>query len=200
MTSPVDDPVGVPGGIPRRIRKAERWQLIALAVIGVVLAIIAITWTQPTLVVAGIIFGIYLIFAGIYRVSGAIVREGMSTGIRWLWGILGLIILAAGVFLIANPFGSIIVLAYVVGIGWILEGVIDITAGAQSVVSPRWLAFVSGAISILAGLVMFILPVLGLAVFIVVVAFLLIAVSVSTLLTLPRDRTNRGRTVSGSRP
>ena len=68
----------------------------------------------------------------------------------------------------------------------IAEGIVDIVAGIQGIVSPRWVGIVSGVISLIAGIVTFTLPGLAVSAFLIFGAIMLIVVSVSTLLTLPR--------------
>jgi uncharacterized membrane protein HdeD (DUF308 family) len=59
-------------------------------------------------------------------------------------------------------------------------------SAVQGSAHPRWLGWLSGVISIIAGIVVFVLPAAGLATFILIGAILLLFVSVSTLVTLPR--------------
>ncbi|KGJ71686.1 hypothetical protein GY21_20475 [Cryobacterium roopkundense] len=170
------------------VRRAHRGALITISIIGLVLGAIGLVWPQATLFTVAIIFGIYLIASGIFRIAAAFMQDEVTAGMRWLSGILGAFVVAAGIFCIADPVASLTVLAFVIGIGWIAEGVIDIVGGVRSVVKPRWFAFVSGTLSIVAGFVMFVLPTLALAAFVIVASILLIVVSVSTLLTLPPKR------------
>ncbi|KFF60342.1 hypothetical protein JF66_05225 [Cryobacterium sp. MLB-32] len=170
------------------VRRVHRGALITMSIIGIVLGAIGLAWPQATLFTVAIVFGIYLIASGIFRIAAAFMQDELTAGMRWLSGILGAIVVAAGVFCITDPVASLTVLAFVIGIGWIAEGVIDIVAGVRKVVTPRWFAFLSGAVSIVAGFVMFVLPTLALAVFVLVASILLIVVSVTTLLTLPPKR------------
>ena len=167
----------------------HRGEVIAIAVVGLVLGIIALVWPDATLMTIAIIFGIYLVTSGIFRITVALLPHSGGAGHRWLSGILGLVVAAAGVFCLAAPEKSLVVLAFVIGFGWIAEGIIDIMAGIQGVVSPRWLGIVSGVIAIIAGIVTFTLPSLAVTAFLVFGAILLIVVSISTLLTLPRKST-----------
>ena len=176
---------GVPG-LPARFITIHRGELVAVAVIGLVLGIVAMIWPGATLVTIAIIFGIYLVASGVFRITVAFLAHDSTTGMRWLTGILGLLVVAAGVYCLASPGRSLVVLAFVIGFGWIAEGIIDIYAGIQGIVSPRWLAIVSGVISLVAGIVTFTLPGLAVQAFLIFGAILLIVVSVSTLLTLPR--------------
>jgi len=178
---------GSPG--PGSFLLVHRGEVVAVAVVGLVLGIVALVWPDATLTTIAIIFGIYLVTSGIFRITVALLPHPGGTGLRWLSGILGLLVTAAGIFCLASPEKSLVVLAFVIGFGWIAEGIIDIMAGIQGAVSPRWLAIVSGVISIIAGIVTFTLPSLAVTAFLVFGAILLIVVSISTLLTLPRKST-----------
>jgi uncharacterized membrane protein HdeD (DUF308 family) len=167
----------------------HRGEVVAVAIIGLVLGIIALVWPEATLVTIAIVFGIYLVSSGIFRITVALLSHDSTTSLRWLSAVLGILVVAAGVYCLASPERSLAVLAFVIGFGWVAEGVIDIMAGVQGVVSPRWLALVSGVVSIIAGIVAFLLPGLAIATFLLFGAILLIVVSVSTLLTLPRRNT-----------
>ncbi len=172
--------------ITQRITKAMTGTLIAVSIIGIILGILALVWPGGTLLTIAILFGSYLIAAGVFRLSTAITMDSLSTGVRWLLGILGVLIIVAGIVSLANPFQSLIILAFAIGIGWILDGIVDIAGGVSgSTTGRRWLAIVSGIVSILAGIVIFLLPGLAIATFIMFGAILLIVVSVTTLLTLP---------------
>lgn len=164
----------------------HRGQTLAVAVAGILLGIMALIWQDATLVIIGVIFGIYLIVSGIVRIAAAIVSRHVSTGHRWLIGFLGIIILAAGVLCVADPSRSIVLLALVIGVGWILAGVIDLIGAGIGAIFPRWVGVISGLFSVLAGLVALTLPVLTFHAFVIVGAILLIAVSLMSLLTLPR--------------
>lgn len=191
MTTPPVLPGAFP--LPAGFLRVHRGELIAVAIVGLVLGIIALLWPGATLLTVAIIFGIYLVMSGIYRITVAFLSHTATTAIRWLSAILGVLVVAAGVYCLSNPLRSLAVIAFVIGFGWIAEGIIDIMSGVQGVVSPRWLALVSGVVSIIAGIVTFTLPGLAVTAFLAFGAILLIFVSVSTLLTLPRTHTVASR-------
>jgi len=182
MTNP---PIA-PGLLPGRILTLHRGEIVAIAVVGLVLGIIALVWPGATLVTIAIVFGLYLVLSGLFRVSVAIFSSTSGALWRVLGAVLGVLLVAAGVYCLVNPAQSLAVLAWVIGFGWIAEGIIDVMAGVQGLVSPTWLAIVSGVVSIIAGIVTFTLPSLAIQTFLVFGAILLIVVSVTTLLTLPR--------------
>lgn len=184
-TPPVDRPTS-PLAAGFGALTIHRGQLIAVAVIGIVLGLIGLFLPGVALFTVAILFGIYLVASGIFRINAALMTHGLSIGARWLTGLLGVLVVVAGVICLADPFRSLVVLAYVIGIGWIAEGIVDIMAAVQGSVQPRWFAWVSGVISIIAGIVIFVLPAVGISTFVFIGAILLLVVSVSTLLTVPR--------------
>jgi uncharacterized membrane protein HdeD (DUF308 family) len=164
----------------------HRGQLLALSIIGIVLGLIGLLIPTFALLFIAIVFGIFLVASGIFRINAALLTHSLPPGIRWLSALLGVLIVAAGVICLADPFGTLIVLAYLIGIGWIAGGISDIMAAIQGSVRPRWFGGVAGAISIIAGIVMFVLPATGLKTFVLIGSILLLVVSVSALLNTPR--------------
>jgi uncharacterized membrane protein HdeD (DUF308 family) len=182
-TPPVDSqPVAATIGV----LALRRGQLVAVAIIGLVLGLIGLFFPTTALLFVAIIFGIYLIASGIFRINSAFLVHNLSTGARWLTGLLGVLIVVAGVICLSDPFGTLIVLAYLIGIAWIAEGIVDIMAAVQGSVQPRWLGWVSGIVAVIAGIVIFVLPAAGFVTFLLIASIMLIVVSVTTLLTLPR--------------
>lgn len=182
-------PIGTPSAdtFPGML-KVHRGQLIAVAAIGLVLGIVGVVFPGATLLTIAIIFGSYLIVSGIFRINVAFVADSLSAGMRVLTGVFGALIVVAGILALSNPFAELVILAIVIGVGWVLEGIIDIAAAVRGVVSPRWFGLVSGVVAIAAGVAMFVLPAAGLVSLLVIGSVLMIVVSLTTLLTLPRKR------------
>jgi len=166
--------------------RVHRGQLLAVAVIGLVLGVIGLLFPGATQLTVAILFGVYLIASGMYRIMAAFVANNLDSGMRWVTGLLGLLIVIAGILCLSNPFATLIALALVIGIGWILEGIIDLVGGVRGTIRPRWFGWLSGIVSMAAGVAMFVLPAATLESLVWIGAILLIAVSLTTLLTLPR--------------
>jgi len=164
---------------------AMRSSMVATAVVGIVLGVIMLVWPGITLLAVAMLFGIALIVAGFYRIAfGATVRVRAS--FRWLMGILGVLMVVAGVLCLARPVATLVFIAIMIGIAWIFEGIHDAMAGiAGTTVGPRWLALVGGVIGVIAGIVVMTMPGLAIGTFATVGAILLIVVSIVTLCTLP---------------
>jgi uncharacterized membrane protein HdeD (DUF308 family) len=168
-----------------------RSQIVIVSIIGIVVGAIALVWPRATLLSIAVIFGIYLIASGIIRLTMAITNRNASTGARGLAGVVAVVILIAGVICLLDPTESLTLLAYVIGFAWVAEGIIDIVGGTRGTTSRRGLAILSGVISIAAGVIIFTLPALAINVFMSWGAILLIIVSATTLLILPRRQDPR---------
>lgn len=167
----------------------ERGWIIAVSLIAIGLGVIAVLIPGPTLLTVAIVFGIHLIAAGVFRLLLAFTASRLNARVRWLAGLLGALILVAGILCLSNPFGSLTVLGLVIGLGWILDGVSSIASG-RTIAGPAWLPIAGGIVSVIAGVLTIIMPVLAVASFVTVVAILLIVVGISGLLLLP-GRTKR---------
>ncbi len=93
----------------------ERSFVVAVAIVSIVLGIIALVWPNATLVTVALLFGAHLIAAGVFRLVVAIAAGNLTARFRWLLGLLGALILVAGVIALANPTQTVIVLLAVPG-------------------------------------------------------------------------------------
>lgn len=164
----------------------ERGFVIATAISAIALGIAALVWPGATLITVALLFGAYLVVSGIFRLVIAFTSDSLSTGIRWFVGIMGVLIIVAGIIALNNLAQSLLVLAFVIGFGWIFDGVAAIAAGITGRSAlPRWLSIVSGVISIIGGIVVFTLPGLAIVTFVIFGGWILIAIGVATLFSLP---------------
>lgn len=164
----------------------ERGMVIASAISAIALGIAALVWPGVTLVTVALLFGAYLVVSGIFRLVVAFTSDTLSTGVRWLVGIMGVFIIVAGIIALNNLAQSLLVLAFVIGFGWIFDGIAAIAGGVTGRTAlPRWLAIVSGLISIIGGIVVFTLPGVAIVTFVLFGGWILIAIGVATLFSLP---------------
>jgi len=165
--------------------------MIAVGIIAIVLGIIGLVWPGAPLFTIAVLFGLYLLISGIARIAFAVSVRDIGVGLRWAIGILGGLIAIAGVFCLFNPYDSLVVLAIVLGVGWIIEGIYDIVAGITGhAITPRWWAIVIGIITLIAGIVVLLMPDVALATFVIAGGFLLILIGIMTLVAaIVRPRT-----------
>src|ERR1700709_909267 len=90
----------------------HRGQLLAVSRFGIILGLSGLFVPTFALLFVAIVFGIFLVASGIFRINASLLTHRLPAGVRWLSGLLGVLIVATGVICLADPFGTLIVLAY----------------------------------------------------------------------------------------
>lgn len=167
---------------------AIRTALIVTSVIGIIMGVIAVVWPGVTVLILGILFGISLVVAGVFRVAQAFAASFLSGGIRAFLGFVGVVMVIVGILALFSPaYDAVYLLALFIGIGWIFQGFNDLfSAGSRSQHAPTWFLIFSGVVSVIAGIAMITAGNFALSVFVWVGGIMLIVISVATLLTLPK--------------
>ncbi len=178
MSTPVADGLD-------RARLIRGW-IIGLAVIAILLGVVGLLLPGAGLLAVAILFGVYLVASGIHRITAAIADHRFTGGTRALTGLLGGLIVVAGILCLSNPFLSVQTLAIFIGLGWLVEGAAGLVASASFAGGGRWLTLASSLVSIVAGIVMLILPAFGLQILVTVGSILLIVLGAVVLAELPR--------------
>jgi len=162
---------------PSRLSKSEVTGIrVAIGISGlvaVVLGIIMLVWPSSTLSVIAVLFGLYFLIVGIVRVARGLFTAGMNGGLRVLAILFGLLLIIAGIITIRNPLNSLVVLGMVIGISWIIEGIAALVETAPD--SSKWFGTVFGAISIIAGIIVLLLPLQSISVLVIIGGIFLIA-------------------------
>lgn len=162
-------------------REAVRSIRIGLAVTGifsVVLGVLVLFWPQATLDVIAFLFGLYFLVSGTVRVITGIVTP-LTAGLRIMNILTGLLLLIVGVAAMRNPLASLAVLGLVIGVAWIVEGIMALTETESG--GSRWYAITYGSISILAGVVVLFLPVGSLAALVIFGGIFLVVLGIIEL-------------------
>jgi uncharacterized membrane protein HdeD (DUF308 family) len=101
---------------------------ILFGALAVILGVVILVWPGPSIVVAAVLFGVYLVMSG-----AAMVILALALAISYPrfpgrgWSIFfGIISTLAGVVVLVYPFDSIVTLALVVGIWLIILGVMEV--------------------------------------------------------------------------
>jgi uncharacterized membrane protein HdeD (DUF308 family) len=174
---------------PSRFTIHRSW-VLGVAIAAIVLGLIALFFPGVSLLTIAIVFGIFLLVLGLFRLWFAFSASTLTTGSRWLIGLLGGLILVAAILCLADPFQSLQALGFVIGFGWVFEGAAAVFGGWRGHVDGRrWFSVIAGVVSIIAGVVIMILPVAALSAFVTVGGILLIVLGVVALLHLPRKAT-----------
>ena len=176
---------------PLVIDLAEHWGLVVgYAVVTLVLGAMMLVWPDVTLGIFVVLVAIQLLVAGLLRLVAAV--SGRTEGIRVLVGLSGGIALVVGLLILRDPLQSVLVIAMVLGVFWLISGVIDVL-GALVAPGPggRGLELVGGVLSILVGGFLVVFTDFSLTVLVVLVAVWLLLVGLLALVAALRLRSLR---------
>jgi len=112
-----------------------------------------------------------------------------SGGRRTASVVVGLLAMIAGLYLIKHYHVTVGLMALLVGVFWVINGVAEMSAGLfGQLESGRGLAILSGLLSLAAGLIVLIWPTISLTILVVVMGIWLIIYSVFLIVTALRLR------------
>ena len=117
-----------------------------------ILGILVVADPATSVVFVAVIIGIEFVLAGIFRLVASFTGEGEGHRIWWI--LLGILSIVVGVFLIRHIGVTISILPIVVGIFWIVQGVMEFFAGIanKNMPSRGWTIFM-GALGVVAGII-----------------------------------------------
>jgi uncharacterized membrane protein HdeD (DUF308 family) len=95
------------------------WMLAVLGAVSIVTGVLAIAYPDITLLAVGIIFGFYLLVAGVFEIVQAVVGEPES---RALSAIVGVVAFIAGLVCLRRPGESLLALVVVLGVYLVVAG------------------------------------------------------------------------------
>ncbi|WP_405859781.1 HdeD family acid-resistance protein [Streptomyces sp. NBC_00090] len=185
MTQTHDGPPrqDVPPG-PLGVLAGAAWQALLIAgLVSVVLGIMVLVWPDASLVVAGVLFGLYLLFSGVMQLVAAFGTHA-TTALRVMAFISGALSILLGLFCFRGAMQSILLLALWIGISWLFRGITHTVAAASDPAMPArgWQIFL-GVVSAIAGVVLIVSPLESAAVLTLLTGIWLVAVGVVEVVT-----------------
>ncbi|MFE0510810.1 HdeD family acid-resistance protein [Streptomyces sp. NPDC058964] len=167
------------------------WQVVLLTgIASLILGVLVLIWPGPSLLAAGVLFGIYLLVSGVFQLVSAFGTH-KATGLRVLAFISGALSILLGLFCFRGPMQSILLLALWIGIGWLIRGITQTLAAASdaSVPARGWQVFL-GIVTFLAGIVLIVSPFTSVAVLTLIGGIWLVAVGIVEIITAFRIRSH----------
>ncbi|MGW9040620.1 HdeD family acid-resistance protein, partial [Streptomyces sp. NPDC055721] len=185
MTQTHDGPArhDVPPG-PLAMLAGAAWQALLVAgLVSVVLGILVLVWPDASLRVAGVLFGLYLLFSGVMQLVAAFGTHA-TTALRVMAFISGALSILLGLFCFRGAMQSTLLLALWIGIGWLFRGITQTVAAASDAAMPArgWQIFL-GVVSAIAGVVLIVSPLESAKVLTVLVGVWLLVVGVVEAVT-----------------
>ena len=169
----------------------DAWQAVLLiGISAVLLGAIALAWPGKTLVVLGVLFGIFLLISGILQIAAAFGTHA-EAATRVLAFISGALSIVLGVFCFRSAFESILLLAVWIGVAWLFRGIAQTAAAASDARMPArgWQLF-AGLLGTLAGLVVIAAPFSSIAVLTIFAGVWLIVTGAAEIVSALRIRSH----------
>jgi uncharacterized membrane protein HdeD (DUF308 family) len=149
---------GIPG-LPGLHALAKNWWLLLLrGIAGIIFGVLAFVWPGITLLTLVIFYGAYALIDGIFAIMAAIRGGGAQS--RWWLTLIGILGIAAGLLTFLWPGMTALVLALFIGAWSLIHGIFEIVGAIRirKEIDNEWWLILSGALSVVFGLVMLILP------------------------------------------
>lgn len=175
---------GIPGRDPRPDPAAlafanAAWQVLATAgVVAVVVGILVLVWPHATLLVVGILFGIYLIVTGVSHLVAAFGDHVPGT-MRAVHFISGALCVLFGLVCFRGATESVFLLGLWIGFGWLVQGLaLTMVAASTPELPARGWQLALGLITTVGGIVLVVAPVTSLTALAVLSGIWLIVIGV----------------------
>jgi uncharacterized membrane protein HdeD (DUF308 family) len=139
------------------------WDLVLLrGIMAILFGIAALVMPAITLVVLVVLFGAYALISGVMNTIMAI-KDRKEQHDWWLWLLLGLVSIAAGVLTFVWPGSTAISLFYLIVAWAITSGLMEIILAIQlrKVIEGEWLMLLNGILSVVFGIICTVQPVAG---------------------------------------
>jgi uncharacterized membrane protein HdeD (DUF308 family) len=168
--------------------------LLAFGILTLLAGVAAVAWPGPTVIAIAVLFGIQLVIAGIFQFVNAFASSDLTGGVRVLGAVLGLFALIVGLYAIRHVLVSVVALALLLGIFWVVNGFVEIFNALADRDYPNrgWTGFM-GVLSILAGIVVLAYPGISLVTLALMLGIWLIIYGVMEIAAAFRVRSAMGR-------
>ncbi|KUN00091.1 hypothetical protein AQI95_35585 [Streptomyces yokosukanensis] len=177
------------------------WQaLFTIGLASIALGVVILAWPGETLRVVGVLFGAFLLVSGIFQLAAAFGAH-VPGHLRALHFITGALCVLLGLVCFRGTLESVLLLALWIGFGWLLRGIMMTTAAASSPDMPArgWLLFL-GIITLLAGIVLIVLPFGSIAALTLVAGIMAMVLGVVEVFHAIQLRVEAGRLSEGTAP
>ena len=161
ISTGVDD--GASGGWPTSAEELRSlpvpWgTVLATGILGVLFGAGVLIWPDVSLRIMSALVGLWLVVSGIVRIIGAFLPGTGSVARHVLTGVVGVVVLIAGLLCLRDLVTRLTVLALLFAVTWILSGISEIVLGLQHAGAARVGLICVGGLALAAGIVFVLMP------------------------------------------
>jgi uncharacterized membrane protein HdeD (DUF308 family) len=140
-----------PAEMLQTLGRSWGWVLL-FGIVTLILGILVVIDPQSSVTFVAVVIGIEIVISGIFRLVASFTAEGEGHRIWWI--LLRALSIVVGVFLIRHLDVTLSILPVVVGIFWIIQGVMEFFAAVanRDMPSRGWTMFM-GVVGLVAGIV-----------------------------------------------
>jgi uncharacterized membrane protein HdeD (DUF308 family) len=152
------------------------WLVILTAAVAfLAVGVIMLVWPTATLTIVAILIGIALVVTGLLRLFEGFTAKEESGGRRVADVVLGALAVIVGLYCLRHHALSIAIVAFVVGVFWVLHGIADLAVAATGRGLPgRGLRAIGGLFSLIAGLLVLFWPAITVLLLVIILGIWLI--------------------------
>lgn len=191
------DPAPGPATAPAVAAVGRHWGLpVALGCLSVVAGLAMLAWPEETVLVVAVLIGLQLLVNGVVRVVQSLAADDAGGGERTLVALLGILSILVGVLCLRNILQTVAVLTVLVGVFWLVAGIIDLIVGLSpgSGAGRGW-RLLSGALAVVAGIAVLAYPGISLGALVILFGIYLLLfglVSIATGIVFRREALRAG--------
>lgn len=143
----------------REILCRSWWMIAVRGIVAILFGLLALNWPGLTLLGLLSLFAVYALLGGAISVTGAIRYRKMHDD-WWLPLLLGITAIGAAVLAVIHPALTLTVLVLLIGANALISGILDIMMAIhlRKTMRNEWLLVLSGAASIVFGVLVFLFP------------------------------------------
>lgn len=113
---------------------------------------VVLVWPSATLKVIAVVFGVFALLDGIFRLVSALTPDEQAAPWRVLPALQGVLSILVGIVFVRYPFQTLAVLTLVLGMFWVVSGLVQIVHGiAERGTGGRW-RIAGGALALITGI------------------------------------------------
>jgi uncharacterized membrane protein HdeD (DUF308 family) len=155
------------------------WVVLLRGIVFIIFGVLAFAWPGLTLITLVLFYGAFALIDGVLSLFSAF-KGGQKVAPPWWLVVVGLIGIAAGGATFLWPGLSALVLLLFIGAWALVRGIFEIIGAIQlrKEIDNEWMLILSGAVSVIFGLIMLIMPGAGAVALVWVIAAYSIVIGV----------------------